>query len=57
LKINILIFTRGISTFSNENENEAIGIPRVSPKIFFFMHRAYADANIDTNRGILYVTM
>jgi len=29
-----LIFTRGIPGFSNENENEAIGIFWVFPKIF-----------------------
>jgi len=29
-----LIFTRGIPTFSNENENEASGIFGVFPKIF-----------------------
>jgi len=31
-KENILIFTRGIPTFSHENENEAIGILGVFPK-------------------------
>jgi len=38
----ILIFTMGIHTFSNENENEASGIFvwGVS-QYFFFMHRAY----------------
>jgi len=29
-----LIFTRGIPTFSNENENEASGIFVVFPRIF-----------------------
>jgi len=33
LKMGILIFTRGIPTFSNENENEASGIFGVFPKL------------------------
>jgi len=37
----ILIFTRGIPTFSHENENEAIGVIGGTSQDIFFMHRAY----------------
>jgi len=48
----ILIFSRGIPSFSNESENEASGTFGAFLKIFFFMYMAYSQINENWGKTI-----